>query len=205
MENPHQVIFYSGDNPLNLPHCRLCPQPAPVSAPPFRRTLPGILFMCTFIPNASITSFRLRPQETAPSQSGSGLSIEKNRSASYSCVPTLPYPHVPQCPKYQQLHRVRYHPGSGSVNQRDNGAAHTRPTPGAIAAILRRTRPGNSADYVPAAGKFPGTPYAIAPDFFRPEPVRAGKIFGRVPVVAENFPGQSSLALVYTRAKTRER
>jgi len=42
----------------------------------------------------------------------------------------------------------------------------------------------------PAAGKFPGTPDAIAPDFFRPEPIRAGNIFGRVPVVAENFPGR---------------
>ncbi|MDO9034886.1 MAG: hypothetical protein Q7U51_06760 [Methanoregula sp.] len=76
---------------------------------------------------------------------------------------------------------------------------------GAIAAILRRTRPGNSADYFPAAGKFPGTLDAIAPGFFRPEPVRAGNIFARVPVVAENFPGQNSLAPVYTKATTRER
>jgi hypothetical protein len=29
-------------------------------------------------------------------------------------------------------------------------------------------------------------------------------IFGRVPVVAENIPGQSSLAPVYTKATTRE-
>jgi hypothetical protein len=62
--------------------------------------------------------------------------------------------------------------GSGSVNQREPGSSPPHAAViGAIATILRRTRPGNSVDYFLAAGKFPMTSDAIAPDFFRPEPV----------------------------------
>jgi hypothetical protein len=51
---------HPGNNPHNLPRCRLCPQPAPVPAPSFRRTMPGTHFMCSFFPDASITSSHLR-------------------------------------------------------------------------------------------------------------------------------------------------
>jgi len=64
--------------------------------------------------------------------------------------------------------------------------------------------PDNSADYFPVAGKCPGPPDAIAPDFFRLEPVRAGKFFGRVLVAAKKIPGATRSKKIFPVVFCRE-
>ena len=116
-------------SPLNLLRCRHCPQPAPEPAPQFRWIMPGILFMCPLFLNASTTSFCLRPQETAPPQSGSGLPIEKNRSAPHACDSAPSEPAGAQCPHDQRLtmasepFRSRVRP----IKQSPASLPHTRP------------------------------------------------------------------------------